>query len=980
MIQVSFAKTYTSAFPGCRSHFAKATPFPGCRSYFAKTTPFPGCRSYFAKATPFPGCRSYFAKATASTLPLLLSLLKLIVRGGCNTPPTISLKPITITITIAIAFVFCLACNPSMKQETTLYTSESFTLYKDSVVQGANVAKILSPTHITSNYRSPASSTFSRLIKFKISINEKDNEMPPGSDHWVMIGDEHESPIVVFGETPQPLPDMPSTYLPVNYEYTFRVDMSSVLKQFDEKGYFEAYDGSRVAKNDFKGFYIAGASLPLSWDFVGLEEKGLKLQPADETGMYTLTVKFNPYNEVGVQDKAWQMSVDISNRALYTSEQPIVDALFNLSVEEATKNIEADSTFRTGAKWGGVWTRDISYSIILAFAYHEPEVAKISLRKKVNRGRIVQDTGSGGAWPVSSDRVVWAIAAWEIYKVTGEQDWLDEVYPIIKNSLEDDFKTLYDAETGLYTGESSFLDWREQTYPKWMSNMDIAVSQNLGTNVLHYRANRILAEMAALKGESGEAYNKRADDIKAGINTYLWMEDKGYYAQYRYGRPHLTVSPRFEALGEALAVLFDVPDADRAASIMSKSPVTEYGVTCIYPQIPGIPPYHNNAIWPFVQSYWNLAAAKTGNEQVLVHGLASIYRAGAFFLTNYENMVAQTGDFLGTEINSDRMLWSMAGNLAMVYRVFMGMSFELDGLHFHPVVPEVYGGKRNLTNFKYRQAILDITVNGHGNIIRRISMDADELKGGFVPADLTGHHTIQIEMTTPKKPAKDRGINLVANHFTVAAPRVVKDSTQLQWSPVEKAKSYHVFRNGQLAEHTTDTFYKVPQWAYAEYKVSATDEMDFESFTSEPIVIAPALKFEFETMAPASRLPYSNYSGAGFVEISTAINNNIFCKVNVAEEGEYFVDIRYSNGSGPWNTDNKCALRSLTVNDAYAGVLIFPQRGQDEWSDWGYSNSRKVKLKAGENILRLTFEDWNHNMNVDVNTAMLDYLRIIRVN
>jgi len=90
------------------------------------------------------------------------------------------------------------------------------------------------------------------------------------------------------------------------------------------------------------------------------------LQPTNEAGIYTLTVKFNPYNEVGIQDKEWQLSADISNRAKYTSAQPIVDALFNLSVEEATKNIEADSTFRTGAKWGGVWTRDICYSIILA--------------------------------------------------------------------------------------------------------------------------------------------------------------------------------------------------------------------------------------------------------------------------------------------------------------------------------------------------------------------------------------------------------------------------------------------------------------------------------------------------------------------------------------------------------------------------------------------------------------------------------------
>jgi hypothetical protein len=62
----------------------------------------------------------------------------------------------------------------------------------------------------------------------------------------------------------------------------------------------------------------------------------------------------------------------------------------------------------------------VSYSILLAFAYHQPDVAKISLMRKVKRGRIIQDTVPGGAWPVSSDRTIWANAALEIYKVTGD--------------------------------------------------------------------------------------------------------------------------------------------------------------------------------------------------------------------------------------------------------------------------------------------------------------------------------------------------------------------------------------------------------------------------------------------------------------------------------------------------------------------------------------------------------------------------------
>jgi hypothetical protein len=80
------------------------------------------------------------------------------------------------------------------------------------------------------------------------------------------------------------------------------------------------------------------------------------------------------------------------------------------------------------------------------------------------------------------------------------------------------------------------------------------------------------------------------------------------------------------------------------------------------------------------------------------HGLASIYRAGALFLTNYENMVAENGDYMGTEINSDRMRWSMAGNMAMVHRVFMVCTLNTTEFA-STVIPENYGGTKTLFEF-----------------------------------------------------------------------------------------------------------------------------------------------------------------------------------------------------------------------------------------------------------------------------------------
>ena len=352
-------------------------------------------------------------------------------------------------------------------------------------------------------------------------------------------------------------------------------------------------------------------------------------------------------------------------------------------------NVEPDSTLRTGKEWSGVWTRDVSYSIILSMGYLQPLASKVSLMKKVNaNGRIIQDTGSGGAWPVSSDRMIWAVAAYELYKVTGDRDWLEYIYPVISNSMEDDLQTLY-GTSGLVRGETSFIDWREQSYPKWMQTVDIYQSESLSTSVVHYQALRVLADIAQELGKKQEAakYAGLADKLKEVINRELWLDDKGFYAMYRYGRNHLILNPRVETLGESLSILFGVAPQDRAERITQNNPNTPYGVAIFYPQIKDMPSYHNNALWPFVASYWALANAQVKNEVGALQAIGSVFRPAALFATNKENFNLDNGD-IATELNSSNMLWSLAGNLALTYRMLFGIHFETDGLRFEPFVPK----------------------------------------------------------------------------------------------------------------------------------------------------------------------------------------------------------------------------------------------------------------------------------------------------
>lgn len=377
---------------------------------------------------------------------------------------------------------------------------------------------------------------------------------------------------------------------------------------------------------------------------------------------------------------SWKQKNDTQQYPSYTANNRISETLYNLSVDEMINLIEADGTWRTGESWGGVWTRDISYSILLSVSYMRPDISMNSLMKKVKDGRIIQDTGTGGSYPVSTDRAVWSLAAWQIYLVTGDKEWLKTTYEIIKNTIIQDEQIAYDEVTGMVKGESSFLDWREETYPWWMQPTDIYESECLGTNAVHYQTNKIAAKMASLlnDAENKIRFDNNARHIKDGINKHLWMDDKGYYAQYLYGRQHKIVSPRSETLGEALCILFDIADEERAQRIVSSVSQTTYGNSCIFPQIPNIDPYHNNGVWPFVQSYWMWASAKVGNETSVVESIAAIYRAAALFATNKENFIAQDGDYR-TDTNSNNMLWSIAGNLSIVHRLFFGITLRWKG-------------------------------------------------------------------------------------------------------------------------------------------------------------------------------------------------------------------------------------------------------------------------------------------------------------
>ena len=688
-------------------------------------------------------------------------------------------------------------------------------------------------------------------------------------------------------------------------------------------------------------------------------------------------------------NKQWHLSRDLSGLPRLHTPNKLHEAIYNLGLEEMLNAVEPDTTLRTGKEWAGVWTRDVSYSIILSMAWLQPQASEISLRKKVSpTGRIIQDTGSGGAWPVSSDRMVWAIAAYELYKVTGSRDWLEYIYPIISASMEDDLKVLYTTDGGLVRGETSFIDWREQSYPRWMQTADIYKSQSLSTSVVHSQALDVLSDIAAALGHKDEAerWSTLRSDLVSQINSQLWMPAKGYYAMYDYGRNFPILNPRAECLGESLAILYNVASPEQAALITENYPTTPFGAPVFFPQIADMPPYHNNSLWPWVASYWALANAKVGNEPGLLEAIGSVFRPAALFTTNKENLVIDNGD-IATELNSSNMLWCLAGNLAITQRILFGITFTPDRLEFAPFVPQTMAATRSLTGFRYRGATLDITVSGYGNQIQEFRLDGKK-HAAYIPGDITGHHTINIVLAdnTPEPMNVHHTANVKApltpvtrlSHSDEYAAAGVPVNNLLSWNPIEYINHYIVLRNGQRIATTRRTSWiaDVP----GEWQVIGVSDNGVESFASEPLDNFETITIEMpdeSTSLLSPEISYQpeaaveGYHGRGFIEVDHS-SMPIAVEVDIAEPGTYAVQLVYANGNGPVNTENKCAIRTLEIDGTPAGTVVMPHRGVANWNDWGATNTVATDLSAGKHRIAITFRPENENMNLKTNHALVD--------
>ena len=59
--------------------------------------------------------------------------------------------------------------------------------------------------------------------------------------------------------------------------------------------------------------------------------------------------------------------------------------------------------------------------------------------------------------------------------------------------------------------------------------------------------------------------------------------------------------------------------------------------------------------------------------------------------------------------------------------------------------------------------------------------------------------------------------------------------------------------------------------------------------------------------------------------------------------------------------------------------MVFPQRGLDDWKNYGWSTPVKLYLKKGSHQLALRYLEKNININIDLDKAHVKALRLTQL-
>lgn len=558
--------------------------------------------------------------------------------------------------------------------------------------------------------------------------------------------------------------------------------------------------------------------------------------------------------------------------------------------------------------------------IYLSLAALQPAKSMEALRALVVKGRVARTD-----FPITASNGAWAAAAWEIYCVTGDRKWLREAYDVLISTLRHDQQVNISSQPPLVFGAPDYLAPIADYYPGWMKPIDRFQTISTGVNALHTYTYDVLSEMASELGLKDAAdYKKTANSLRGAINDLLWIPNLGYYGQYMYGTYYPILSQATDQIANSLCVLFDIATPEMATSIVARSPMLPQGTPLVYPSI-NTPKTSS----PLVQALRGISAAKTRNENAVIASIGSLWN-----------------------IALDHPI--PAESQAMVLKGLLGMQFTSKGITFAPIIPYHFTGKKTLHNFHYRDAELSISVQGTGDKIAGFFIDSISTSPAFIPASITGKHQIDITLS---------GNNLPLNQISMVEPVTLPTVPDVKWTlpgtatikNFKSGYSYGVYINGTFLEEIQTASYSYTPTAPTVVTITPIAEQEYVGFASRSHVIAlegTEINIPASSITPRRtplHLIKHRETATKYIELAARHNTRITFYANAPEEGEYFINIGYSNGTG------ETAMRTLSVNGTDCGLLVCPSLDRNDWVTVHPSNTLTVKLNEGPNQLALTY-------------------------
>ena len=570
--------------------------------------------------------------------------------------------------------------------------------------------------------------------------------------------------------------------------------------------------------------------------------------------------------------------------------------------------------FVTGLKWPYVWTRDLSYAIDLGLWRFDPARSRNGLAFKLSDVRVpsapqglypMQDTGSGGSWPISTDRVVWFLGAQHLLD---DPAFAADVDKALGATLAQDRQYAFDATFGLYRGETSFLDWREQSYPAWTADevTFIAQSYALSTNVLHYQALQLAARLADDRHDSktSAGYRRQADALKVAINAHFWRADRGMYMSYLGGDG--TPYDTYDLLGISLAITSGVADGERARQTLANYPTWPAGSPVIWPERADQPIYHNRAIWPFVSAYALRAARMTEQPARIAHEIESVMRGAALYGSNMENYELLTqgqhvdeDKLSGPVVNSPRQLWSVAAYLAVVTEGVFGLGEDGQVTPKLPtsLVPMLFGQRASITlKLADRSITLQLPKKYAGNLL---------------VADRSSTHGTATTVMLKAVQVKDVPLRTDAPLYAPVAPAAPLVRADGDGWRITVDGKVQLYLKGQLHGSIDGSGQLAQQPGLACISATRMDVHGLESLHSPATCVGAVAKvaghWPRHWTAPAT--------------------------------GDYRVSLDYANDHGPINTGITAAVKMLAVHcdgsDEQRLPIVMPHSVRAQPSTWG---------------------------------------------